>query len=131
MQFAGVVSQEDPWPPLVTTCDVMPLVAADVNKAGRSLMACSSSARPTCETINCEILSNNDQLEIQLLPCWQHPALWFQNRALDGKMTYQEIFDSSKVVNATIGGGHVELNLTVVQRGGITLGFGVSGKLDE
>lgn len=103
----------------------MPLIASDANKYGKGLVACSSSAWPTCETINCDILSNNDQLELELLPCWQHPAMWFKNRALNGKMLYQDIFDSSRTAKATIGGSLVELNVTVVQRE-ITLGFGVS-----
>lgn len=105
----------------------MPLVAADANKFGSGLVACSSSAWPDCQTINCQILSNNDQLELELLPCWQHPAVWFKNRALGGKVLYQDIFDSSRVVTANIGGESVKLNVTVVQRG-ITLGFGVSEK---
>ena len=105
----------------------MPLIAADANKAGQNLVACSSSARPSCETINCAILSNNDQLELELLPCWQHPAMWIKNRAINGTMLYQDIFDSSRVAVAKIGGSKVQLNVTVVQRDELTLGFGVSG----
>lgn len=104
----------------------MPLLAADANKFGHSLVACSSSPWPTCESINCDVLSNNDQLEMMLLPCWQHPAMWIKNRAMGGEVLYQDIFDSSRIAKATIGGVQVELNVTVVQRAGITLGFGVS-----
>ena len=126
---AGVIlAQEDPWPPLVTTCDVMPLVAADANKNAHDLMACSSSSRPTCEDIKCDILTNNDQLELELLPCWQLPAMWIKNRKLNGTILYQNIFDSSQVASVNIGAGKVKLYVTVVQRSGLTLGFGVIKK---
>ena len=107
----------------------MPLVAADANKMAGDLLACSSSSWPTCETINCDVLSNNDQLELELLPCWQHPAMWVKNRALGGAILYQNIFASSKIATANIGGQSVELNVTIVQRG-LTLGFGVSTEKD-
>ena len=103
----------------------MPLIAADANKYGSGLVACSSSAWPDCGTINCQVLSNNDQLEMELLPCWQRPAMWFKNRAIGGKSLYQDIFDSSREATANIGGQSVKLNVTVVQRH-VTLGFGVS-----
>ncbi len=76
--------------------------------------------------------SNHDQLELQLLPCWQHPAMWFKVRPISGGngTTFQEIFDSSKVVNASIGGKELMLNVTVIQRDGLTLGFGVRDALD-
>ena len=121
--LAGV--NGDPWPPLVTTCDVMPLVADDANRLGKDLVACSSTAWPTCETINCEILSNDDQLEMQLVPCGLQPAIWISNRDLKGNLLYQGSFASSQVATAYIGGENVTLNVTVVQRG-VTLGFGVS-----
>lgn len=104
----------------------MPLVAADANTYGKDRVACASSSWPDCSTINCQILSNNDQLEMELLPCWQHPAMWIKNRAVGGGMIFQDIFASSRVVSAQIGGVVTNLNVTVVQRGGITLGFGVS-----
>lgn len=103
----------------------MPLLAADANSLAHDLLACSSSSWPSCETINCQVLSNQDQLELQLLPCWEHPAIWIKNRALDGTMQFQEIVDSSKTLKAHIGGKQVELNVTMVQRH-LTLGFGVS-----
>ena len=123
--FAVVVGQPDPWPPLVSTCDVMPLVAADANKYAHDLVACASSSWPNCETINCQILSNDEQFEMELLPCWQHPAMWIKNRNIAGNITYQDIFASSRTAKALIGGQQVELNVTVVQRN-LTLGFGVS-----
>ena len=123
--FLGIGAQEDPWPPLVSTCDVMPLVAADANKAGSGLIACANTYWPNCETINCEVLSNKDQLEFQLLPCWQHPAMWIKNRAISGVIIFQDIFDSSRIAATYIGGEKVQLNVTAVQRAGLTLGFGV------
>ena len=125
----GVTAQPDPWPPLVTTCDVMPLVAADANTYGKGLVACASSSWPDCSTINCQTLSNNDQLEMELLPCWQHPAMWIKNRAIGGAITFQDIFSASRVVSAEIVGVAAKLNVTVVQRAGITLGFWVSHSL--
>lgn len=108
----------------------MPLIAADANRLGRDIVACSSTAWPICETINCQIICNNDQLEMELLPCWQHPAMWFKNRDLKGNILYQDIFDASRVATANIGGENVTLNVTVVQRG-ITLGFGVSARMKK
>lgn len=103
----------------------MPLIAADANRNAPNLMACSSSSLPTCEDINCDILTNNDQLELELLPCWQLPAMSIKNRHLNGTLVYHEIFDSSRLSSGSIGGGNVKLNVTVVQRNGLTLGFGV------
>ena len=51
--------------------------------------------------------------------------MWIKNRAIDGTMLYQNIFDSSGVAQANIGGKAVTLNVTVKQ-GNLTLGFGVS-----
>lgn len=116
----GVCAQEDPWPPLVTTCDIMPLVAADANYLASDILACSSSARPVCNTIYCEVLSNKDQLELELLPCGG--GILIENRALGGKVLYQDVFTSSRIATAYIGGQNVELNVTIVQRG-VTVGF--------
>ena len=124
------IAQEDPWPPLVTTCSVMPLLAADANRMAHDLLACASTPYPACEEINCQI-NNSDQLELELLPCWQHPAMWIKNRKLDGSTTFQDIFASSRTAQATIGGRQVKINVTAVQRDGLTLGFGVSDLVGE
>ena len=124
LAITGVWCQEGPRPPLITTCDIMPLIARDLNSKS-NLVSCASTAWPICETINCQVKSNNDQLELELLPCWQHPAMWIKNRDVTGKILYQEIFDAPKLSVASIGGNkNVILNVTVVQRG-LTLGFGV------
>ena len=123
--LTGVTAQPG-WPPLVTTCDVMPLVAADANTYGKGHVACACSSWPDCYTINCEIISNNDQLEMRLVPCGQYPAIWIKSHAIGGGVTFQDGFASSRVVSAEIGGVTAKLNVTIVQRGGITLGFGVS-----
>ncbi len=120
------LAQEDPWPPLITTCNVMPLLAADANKIAHDLVACTSTSYPTCEVINCQVMSNSDQVELELLPCWQHPAMWIKSRKINGTVTYQEIFDSSRIAEANIGGEVIKLNVTAIQRNGLTLGFGVS-----
>ncbi len=110
----------------------MPLIAADANTVARDLVACASSSYPTCEVINCQVLSNSDQIELELLPCWQHPAMWIKSRKIDGTVTYQDIFASSRIAGASIGGEDVKLNVTAIQRNGLTLGFGVSSKyLDD
>lgn len=102
----------------------MPLIAEDLNSMP-NLVSCASSPWPVCETINCQVTSNNDQLELELLPCYEHPAMWIRNRAIGGQLLYQEIFESSKLAVATIGGSkYVMLNVTVIQRG-LTLGFAV------
>lgn len=103
----------------------MPLIAKDLNSRP-DLVSCASTAWPMCETINCQVTSNDDQLELELLPCWQHPAMWIKNRDMHGKMLYQNIFDKSGLVTANIGGSSVMMNVTVMQRGQLTLGFGVS-----
>lgn len=102
-----------------------PLVAADANRFAHDLVACSTSPWPGCEVITCQILSNNDQVELELLPCWEKPAMWFKSRSMDGTMIYQDIFAASRTAKTHLGGSLVELNVTVVQRE-LTLGFGVS-----
>jgi hypothetical protein len=123
--FTGVYSEEDSFPrALITTCDVMPLLAADLN-SHPSLVSCSSSSKYKCEAINCQVTSNRDKLELKLLPCRQPPAIRITNHALSGEMLYQDIFDASRLAVANIGGSKdVTLNVTIAQRG-MTLGFGV------
>ena len=126
--FVGDVAlaQEDPWPPLVTTCSVMPLLAADANKNAHDLVACASTSYPICEVIDCQVLSNSDQVELELLPCWQYPAMWIKIRNISGVLTFQDIFPISRIADANVGGSKVQLNVTAVQRDGLTLGFGVN-----
>ena len=51
--------------------------------------------------------------------------MWIKNRDIHGKTLYQNIFASSALAVANIGGSsNVMLNVTVMQRN-LTLGFGV------
>ena len=114
-----MLSKADPWPPLLTACDVIPLIVKDMN-ARPKLVSCVSSS---CETIKCQVASNGDQLELEFLPCW--PAVSVRNRDARGNVLYQNTFASSAVALANIGGKTVLLNVTAVKRS-LTLGFGVS-----
>ena len=81
--------------------------------------------RPDCSAIYCEVHSNKDQLEIELLPCGG--GISIENRDLEGKVLYWDVFTSSRVATAHIGGEYVQLNVTIIQRG-VTVGFAVSGE---
>lgn len=118
--YQKALSQADPWPPIITSCDVMSLIVKDLNTRP-DLVSCVSSS---CDTIKCRVTSNNDQLELELLPCWHQPAMSIKNRDTKGNMLYLNTFASSAVALANIGGKTVLLNVTVVQRS-LTLGFGV------
>ncbi len=125
---SGVWSQTDPWPSLVTLCDIMPLVAQDINTKP-DLLSCATTAWPACEIINCQTTSSNDQIELELLqPCRQHPAVSVKISDIKGNLFYQDTFNSSGLTSANIRGTRVILNVTVVQKV-IALGFAVSSKL--
>lgn len=122
----GVAMQPLPWPPLVTSCNVMPRIAADMTAAANGQLTCVSSAWPDCDTINCNVVSNSEQLEIQLLPCWEHPALWLRGRDVNGKETVQHIFyKSSDTLKMMIGDVQVALFVSIIQRSGLTIGVEV------
>lgn len=123
---SGVSLQPLPWPPLVTACDVMPLVAADMTRAAVGELSCASSGIPDCETIYCNVESNSEQLQIDLLPCWEYPALWLRTRLINGTPHIQHIFYKDfESFEAKIGYGQVTLNVTLVQRNKLTLGVEV------
>lgn len=123
-----------PWPPLVTDCDVMPHVAADMTLASGGELTCANSGWPDegCEVINCNVLSNSEQLQIELLPCWEYPALWLRSRAINGTPHIQHIFyKDSELFRMKIGDSPVTLNVTLVQRNKLTLGVEVSFEIES
>ena len=120
-----------PWPPLVTDCDVMPHIAADMTIASAGQLTCANSGWPDegCEIINCNVVSNSEQLQIDLLPCWEYPALWLRSRAINGTPNIQHIFyKDSEIFRMKIGDSPITLNVTLIQRKKLTLGVEVSLK---
>ena len=110
----------------MTACNVMPYIAADMTKAATGILTCVSSDWPDCDTINCNVLSNNEQLEIELLPCWEYPALWLKARDISGKQILAHIFyKESEKFKIKIGTDDVTLNVSLIQRSRLTLGIEV------
>ena len=112
----------------------MPHVAADMTLASGGELTCANSGWPDegCEVINCNVLSNSEQLQIELLPCWEYPALWLRSRAINGTPHIQHIFyKDSELFRMKIGDSPVTLNVTLVQRNKLTLGVEVSFEIES
>ncbi len=121
-----VALQPVPWPPLVTSCNVMPRIAADMTVAAVGQLSCVSSGWPECDTIYCNVVSNSEQLEIQLLPCWEYPALWLKGRDINGKEILQHIFYKDvEIFKMMIGDAQVTLYVAIVERSKLTVGVEV------
>jgi len=121
-----ITNEKDQWLPLITTCNVMALLAQDANTNGPDLVKCTETTFPNCETLSCTVLPTSGQFVIKLLPCDKIPAIEYEFKDINGTILFKDTFNSSRIVTVNIGKYAVNMSVTLVQGNGLTLGFGVS-----
>lgn len=109
----------------VSTCNIMPFLAQDATTAATNILNCTSSPYPDCSQVTCTVLSNNDSLVLQLLPCYEPPAISLINTDARGSVLFNWTGDASaSSVVANIGGSSNILNISIVQHGSrMTIGL--------
>ena len=124
--------QTDPYA-LVSTCDIMPVLATAATASASTVLQCTSSSYPNCNKVTCRILSNNDAMTIELLPCYSHPRIRLTNTNSSGDVLFNRSFGNSATdITASIGGNIAVLNISVVQHVALhTLGLKVCSHTKE
>lgn len=104
-------------PPLITACDVVPRLAAQLSAASapRNILTCHSSPPPNCDRINCTVVSTNDSLWLMFLPCSSPPALLLVVSNVDNEVLANVTVDASGLEVINITGDAFPLNFTIVQ----------------
>lgn len=114
---------------LIDTCDIMPYLAKATTQAIRDTVICSSSILPNCNTVACNVKSNNVTLTYTVLPCHTPPAIRIINKDPHGNVTFNMTFvDTTESVSADILGwdNQALLNVTLIQHHGmLTMGIAV------
>lgn len=114
--------------PLVTTCDVFPYIAQRATNATSETLVCSSSPPPNCDSLICNVPSNNDSLRVRVLPCHSPaPAVQLVVTDANGTVRFDRTFKNTTMVKVQIGGNPVEMNITITPRqvDAMTLGLEV------
>ena len=114
--------------PLITSCDVLPLLAREATGAVPDTLFCHSSSPPDCDRVACNVISNNDTLNFRVLPCHSPPAIQLANVAINGTTTFNvTLINTTLGMEAQIGDDPAIINVTILQHGhGKSLGVMVS-----
>ncbi len=116
--------QSDPYA-IVSTCDVMPSLAASATAFAPNALICRSAQ--DCSGFSCQLPSNYDTLEFQLLPCYYPPSVRVVTIDIRGGVLYNRSYGSpAGIVPIKDSSATMETNLTIVQhQGRNTLGLKV------
>ncbi len=116
--------QSDPYA-RVSTCDVMPSLAASATAFAPSILTCTSSQ--DCSGFSCLVSSNDDTLKFQVLPCYYPPSIRVVTTDIRGGVLFNESYGNlAGIVPIRDGSNMMETNLTIIHhRAQQTLGFKV------
>lgn len=114
--------------PLITPCEVLPLIAAEVTRAMPDALHCPSSLPSSCDRVVCTVLSNNATLSMRVLPCHTPPAIQLTSVAVNGTVTFNvTLINTTLDMVAQVGHHPTIVNVTIVHhRHGKSLGVMVS-----